>query len=72
MAFPDMEGAFNTTSFEAAARQGIGCTICWCVGSVLGSRKVTAKLAGETLEECHEGLSTGGLSTASTDGSHFA
>jgi hypothetical protein len=40
---------------------------------MLGSRKVTTKLAGETLEECQEGLSTGegGRSIASTVRSHF-
>jgi len=70
--FPDIEGAFNTTSFEVAACQGIGCTICWCLGSVLGSRRVTAKLAGETLEECRKGLYTGGRSIVSTGRSHFA
>jgi len=37
----------------------------------LDSKKVTAKLAGETLEECQEGLSTGGRSIASTGRSHF-
>jgi hypothetical protein len=72
LAFPDMEGAFNSTSFEVAAHQGIGCIICWCVGSVLGSRKVTAKLAGETLQECCEGLPTEGRSIASTGRSHLS
>jgi hypothetical protein len=52
--FLDTEGAFDSTSFEviikAAEQHGIGCTICWWVGSMLGYREITATLAGENLE----------------------
>jgi hypothetical protein len=54
-AFLGIEGAFDSTSFDiitkAAKQHGLEDTICHWIGSVLGSRKITATLAGETLEE---------------------
>jgi hypothetical protein len=53
-AFLDIEGAFDITSFDtitkSAKQHGLGHTICRWIGSMLGSRKITATLAGETLE----------------------
>jgi hypothetical protein len=53
-AFLDIERAFDSTSFDiitkAARWHGLGDTICHWIGSMLGSRKITATLAGETLE----------------------
>jgi hypothetical protein len=52
-AFLDIDGAFDSTSFgikKAARRHGLGDTICRRIGSMLGGRKLTATLAGETLE----------------------
>jgi hypothetical protein len=53
-AFLDIEGAFDSMSVEviikAAEQHGIRRTIGWWVGSMLGSRKITATLARETLE----------------------
>jgi hypothetical protein len=53
-AFLDIEGAFDRTSFDiikkAAKWHGLEDTICCWIGSMLGSRKITATLAGETLE----------------------
>jgi hypothetical protein len=50
----DIEGAFDRTSFDmitkAAKRHGLEDTVCRWIGSMLGSRKITATLAGETLE----------------------
>jgi retron-type reverse transcriptase len=50
----DIEEAFDSTSFDiitkAAKRNGLGDTICHWIGSMLSSRKITATLAGETLE----------------------
>jgi hypothetical protein len=52
--FLDIEGAFDSISFDiitkAAKQHGLGDTICCWIGSMLGSRKITATLAGETLE----------------------
>jgi hypothetical protein len=52
--FLDIEGAFDSTSFhiitKAAKWHGFGDTICHWIGSMLVSRKITATLAGETLE----------------------
>jgi hypothetical protein len=53
-AFLDIEGAYDSTSFDnitkAAKQHGLGDTICRWIGSMLGSSKITATLAGETLE----------------------
>jgi hypothetical protein len=52
-AFLDIEGAFDSTSFDvtkAAKRHGLGDMICHWIGSMLGSRKITATLAGGNLE----------------------
>jgi hypothetical protein len=53
-AFLDIEEAFDSTSFDiitkAAKQHGLGDTICRWIGYMLGSRKITATLAGETLE----------------------
>jgi hypothetical protein len=53
-AFLDIEGAFDSTSFDiitkAAKWHGLGDMICCWISSMLGSRKITATLAGETLE----------------------
>jgi hypothetical protein len=53
-AFLDIEGAFDSTSFDiitkAAKWHGLEDTICRWIGSMLGSRKITAMLAGENLE----------------------
>jgi hypothetical protein len=53
-AFLDIEGAFDSTSFDiitkAAKWHGLEDTICHWIGVMLGSRKITATLAGETLE----------------------
>jgi hypothetical protein len=53
-AFLDIEGAFDSTSFDiitkAAKWHGLGHTICRWIASMLGSRKITATLATETLE----------------------
>ena len=53
-AFLDTEGAFDSTPFDiitkAAKRHGLEDTICHWIGSMLGSRKITATLAGETLQ----------------------
>jgi hypothetical protein len=53
-AFLGIEGAFDSTSFDiimkAGKRHGLEDTICRWIGSMLGSRKITATLAGETLE----------------------
>jgi hypothetical protein len=50
----DNEGAFDSTTFDtitkAAKQHGLGDTICRWIGSMLGSSKITATLAGETLE----------------------
>jgi hypothetical protein len=46
-------GAFDSTSFDitkAAKRHGLEDMICRWIGSMLGSRKITATIAGETLE----------------------
>jgi hypothetical protein len=52
-AFLDIEGAFDSTSFDtitkAAKRHGLGDTISRWIGSMLGSRKITPTLARETL-----------------------
>jgi hypothetical protein len=52
--FLDIEGTFDSTSFDiitkAAKWNGLGDTTCCQIGSFLGSRKITATLAGETLE----------------------
>jgi hypothetical protein len=53
-AFLDIEGAFDSTSFDiitkAAKQHGREDMICRWISSRLGSRKITATLAGETLE----------------------
>jgi hypothetical protein len=53
-AFLDMETAFDSTSFDiitkTAKRYGLGDMSCRWIGSMLGSRKITATLVGETLE----------------------
>jgi hypothetical protein len=53
-AFLDIEAAFDSTSFDiitkAAKRHRLEETICHWIGSMLGSRYITATLAGETLE----------------------
>lgn len=53
-AFLDIEGAFERTLFKviqkAVEQHGIGHTICWWIGSMLVSRKITATLAGEALK----------------------
>jgi hypothetical protein len=53
-AFLDIEAAFDNTSFDiitkAAKWHGLGDMICCWISSMLGSRKITATLAGETLE----------------------
>jgi hypothetical protein len=53
-AFLDIEGAFDNTSFDiitkAAKWHVLGDKICCWIGSMLGSRKITATLARETLE----------------------
>jgi hypothetical protein len=53
-AFLDIEGAFDITSFDiitkAAKGHGLEDTICRWIGSMLGNRKITATLAGGTLE----------------------
>jgi hypothetical protein len=53
-AFLHIEGAFDSTSFDiiikAAKRHRLEDTICRWIGSMLGSRKIIATLAGETLE----------------------
>jgi hypothetical protein len=50
----DIEGAFDSTSFDlitkAAKQHRLGHMICHWNGSMVGSRKITATLAGETLE----------------------
>jgi hypothetical protein len=50
----DIEGAFYSTSFDiitkAAKQHGLEDTICRWISSMLGSRKITATFAGETLE----------------------
>jgi hypothetical protein len=52
-AFPDIEGAFNRTSFDtikqAAVRHGIDPTICRWISAVLESRNIKARLSGENL-----------------------
>jgi hypothetical protein len=52
--FLDTEGAFDSTSFDiitkAAKWHGLEDTFCRWIGSMLGSRKITATVAGETLE----------------------
>ena len=52
--FLDIEGPFDSTSFDsitmAAKCHGLGHTICRWIGPMLGSRKITATLAGETME----------------------
>jgi hypothetical protein len=54
-AFLDIEGAFDSSSFDiitkAAKQHGFGDMIRQ-IGSMLGSRKITAMLVGETLEGC--------------------
>jgi hypothetical protein len=49
----DIEGASDSTSYDnitkAAKQHGHGDTICRWIDSMLGSRKITATLAGETL-----------------------
>jgi hypothetical protein len=53
-AFLDIEVALDSTSFDiikAAKWHRLGDTICQRIGSMLGSRKITATLAGDTLEE---------------------
>jgi hypothetical protein len=62
----DIEGAFDSTSFDiitkAAKRHGFGDTICCWISSILGSRKITDTLAGETLEgSVAEGCLQGGI-----------
>jgi hypothetical protein len=69
-AFIDIEGAFYSTSFyiitKAAKRHGLGDMICHWIGSMLGSRKIKATLAGETLEgSVGRGCPQGGHSIAS-------
>jgi hypothetical protein len=53
-AFLDTAGAFGSTSFDmrtnAAKRHGLGNTAAQQICSMLGSRKITAMLAGESLE----------------------
>jgi hypothetical protein len=53
-AFPDIEGAFDSTTFDIITKavkwHGLGDTICRWISSRLGSRKITATLAGENLE----------------------
>jgi hypothetical protein len=53
-AFLDIEGAFDSTSFyiirKATKWHGLEDTICHWIRSMLGSRRITAMLAGETLE----------------------
>jgi hypothetical protein len=50
----DIEGAFDRTLFKvikkAVEQHGIRHTICWWIGSMLASRKITATLAGEALK----------------------
>jgi hypothetical protein len=50
----DIEGAFESTLLynitKAVKRHGFGDTICRCIGSMLGGKKITSSLAGETLE----------------------
>ena len=53
-AFLDIKVAFVSTSFKTATKtakqHGIGSTVCQWVSSMLGSRAITATLAGESLE----------------------
>jgi hypothetical protein len=53
-AFLDIEGAFESASFEviikAPEQHGTGPTICLWLGSMPDSGKITVTLAGETLE----------------------
>jgi hypothetical protein len=50
-----MERPFDSASFDiitkAAKPHGLGDTICRWINSMLGGRKITATLAGETLED---------------------
>jgi hypothetical protein len=68
--FPDIEGAFDSTSFDikrmGAKWHRLGDTICWRNVSMLGGRKITATLAGGTLQRCGQVLSAGGVSITST------
>jgi hypothetical protein len=52
-AFPDIEGAFDRTSFDiikqAAERHGIEPTACSWISAMLESRNISATLSGETL-----------------------
>jgi hypothetical protein len=53
-AFPDIYGASDSTSFDIITKatkwHGFGDMICHWIGSMLGSRKITTTLAGETPE----------------------
>jgi hypothetical protein len=59
-AFLDTEGAFDSTSFDiiikAAKQHGLEDTICHWIGSMLGSRKITATLAGKSQPRLQEKL----------------
>lgn len=62
--FQDIKGAFDNTSFDiitkAAKWFGLANMICWWSGSMLCGRKLSAMLAGETLEGvCGQGPSAG-------------
>jgi len=52
--FLDIEGVFDSTSIDikrmGAKWYGLGDTICRWIGSMLGGRKITVTLAGETLQ----------------------
>jgi len=52
--FLDIAGAFNSNSTDikrmGAKWYWLGDTICRWIGSMLGGRKITATLAGETLQ----------------------
>jgi len=52
--FLDIKGSFDSTSFDikrmGSKWHGLGDTICWRIGSMLGGRKIAAILAGETLQ----------------------
>jgi hypothetical protein len=50
-AFPDIEGAFDRTSFntiiQAAGRHGIEPAICRCIFAMLEKRNISATLSGD-------------------------